>query len=827
VAIMLAPSVKAVVTILAVLKAGAGYLAVDPRYPTPWIEYVLSDSRAIFVVTDDDHTAAVADHAPVVQIEAMEEAATALGEVAPLDRANPGDLACVLYTGGSTGRPKGVMIEHRNLAHHAAYGFAPMAITSADRCPQFASLSFDASVEEILFTVTTGATLVLRSADFDIAPSRFVAWCRAHRLTALSLPTSYWHELVDSGATDELAASPTLRVITIGGEAASADRIRRWHNEGGGRVRLLNAYAPSECTISSSWCELTADVSGTSVSIGRPVTNCQLYVLDEAGEPVGLGVIGELHVGGHGVSRGYIGRPDLTARAFLPNHLTAEPGTRLYRTGDRARYLPDGSLTVLGRLDDQIKLRGYRIEPGDVEAAVRRHPTVKDALVRVREDTPGDRRLVAYVVPGFGSDAEIDRLPSLLHESLTNELPGYLVPSAFVVLDKLPRTPSGKLDAERLPRPVQQASPDKNHRRARTATELRLLTLWSDLLGRPDVGVDDDFFESGGHSLLAVQLVARIEREFGRTLSVGALFPRATVVRVAQELDAGLTDSSSVAVPLRVGKATPTAVLVHPVGGDVVSYVPLAAALAPLNVFGLRSPGLDSDDPPGSDMLALATAYVAELSAVGVLRPRLIGGWSFGGSLALEVGRRFAEDSGEPPTVLVIDGVPGRPGGMDGLGTGEGALQRAFAQDVRRSLGALLPAQDVAQASDPDDVLGSLTDDLLAAGLVDTDSAAEWMRRRLRTFSAHVQATAAHEPAPYPGDVLLVLAANRPDHDRVVAGWAAVVTGTLTVHTVPGDHYSIMRQAAAAEIAGIAKELMIHDEASISAVSAPGAARSS
>lgn len=842
VAVMLAPSIEAITTIIAILKSGAGYLAIDPKYPAPWIEYVLSDSGAAMVVTDDAHAEAVRGLAPTVLFSALDAPADGSAS-APADRSGSapadgtgsapaggrvagGDLACVLYTGGSTGRPKGVLIEHRNLAHHAAFGFTPMGISAADRCLQFASLSFDASLEEILFAVTTGATLVLRGPDFDLSPSRFAQWCLDRRISVLSLPTSYWHELVDSGATAALVACPELRVITIGGEAAAADRIRRWHDEGGGRVRLLNGYAPSECTISSSWSELTPDRIGGHVPIGRPVTNCQMYVLDEAGQPVGAGVVGELYVGGGGVSRGYVGRPDLTTAAFLPHPFSDQPDARLYRTGDRARYLPDGSLTVLGRLDDQIKLRGYRIEPGDIEATLRHHPLVRDALVRVREDNPGDRRLVAYVVPDSGTSvAELESMSAVLRDGLLDQLPGYLVPSVFVVLDRLPRTPSGKLDPSRLPAPRREGG-GRQRAAVRSTTELRLLALWRQLLNKPDVGVQDDFFQHGGHSLLAVQLVARIERDFGRSMPVSALFPQATVARVARKLEEEEpATASSVVVPLRVAAEAGTVVLAPPVGGDVVAYTALASALPPLNVLALRSPGLEPDGVLHRDLESLAANFVTEMRAAGVSQPTLLGGWSLGGVTGLAMAQQLADETGFAPTVLVIDGVWGLREGVLSDGEVEAFILSAFVRDVRRTLGALLPGAQ-ADTAQPD-TLDGLERELVTAGLVDPETSTEWIRRRFDVFAANVRAVAEHRPRRYPGHVLLLLAEERTDHEQVVADWSSVAGGGLTVRTITGDHYSVVSPEGIAEIRGVLAQLLGQDGGLVSAaVARHGAVRS-
>jgi len=788
---LLEPSAEVFVTVLGIHKAGAAFLSMDTRFPGQWIEFVLSDSAARLVVTTNQYVD-LAKGVDKVCLDRDADEIDSAPDGPPGHRVDGSNLAYLIYTGGSTGRPKGVLVEHRNLANHLALGVESHRLTPVDRCLQFMSHSFDVWVEEMAATLSAGATLVVRGPDFDLAPASFVDRCGELRISNIHVPTSYWHELVDAGGAAGLAALQDVRLVSIGGEPAAADRVRRWQAEVGTSIQLRNGYGPSECTVTPGWIDLTEYEFSGAVPIGKPIRNCQMYVLDETGQPVGVGVVGELHIAGNGISRGYASRGDLTAKAFLPNEFSGESGSRLYRTGDRARYLPDGNLVMLGRYDDQIKLRGYRIEPHDVEVTLRQHPDVRDALVRVREDVHGDRRLVAYIV------TDHSELSEQLREFLAEKLPSYMVPSAFVTLAAIPHTPSGKLDSGRLPEPVPSAPIVGPRAQPRNATERRLLALWGELLGVTDIdiGIDDDFFRHGGHSLLAVQLVGRIQREFGAVLPVSALFPQATVARLAELIDAGQQVLERTVVPVRLDPGGLDAVLVHPVGGDIVCYFPMAAAIdGPVRVFGVRSPSLGEREVTFPDLPAMAGSYLAQLRSDGVTMPAVFGGWSVGGLVALELARQ----DGRAVPVLAIDSKIEPLGHLDpNVVFTQRSLLSAFVGDVTSILG--LDMSDV----DCEDVAQRLTKLSAAfgdAGLADGATDVAGLTRRFAIFCENTRHAATYRPDPYPGRVVLVLARERLDANAVVEQWQRIALGGLDVHLVDGDHYSIMSRSEAQQIA--------------------------
>ncbi|HEU4559961.1 MAG TPA: amino acid adenylation domain-containing protein, partial [Longimicrobium sp.] len=505
-----------VVAILAVLKAGGAYVPLDPAYPAERLAYMLADSGAPLLLTRLPLPEGLAlDAAEVVCLDADRERIEAESGQAPAAGVVAENLAYVIYTSGSTGRPKGVLVPHRGLANVARGHARDLGIQAADRVVQFASPSFDASVFETVMALAAGATLVLGTRETLAPGPDLVRLLHDEEVTAATLPPSVLAVLPP-------AELPALRTLMTAGEALPAELVERWAP---GR-RLFNLYGPTEATIWSTTAACTP--GGGRPPIGRPVPNTTAYVLDARGEPVPVGVPGELYVGGVGVTRGYLGRPGLTAERFVPDPFSTEGGARLYRTGDRVRWSARGELDFLGRVDEQVKVRGFRIEPGEIEGVLRRAEGVADCAVVARDDIPGEKRLVAYVV----GDVEA----GVLREHLLRELPEYMVPSAFVFLETLPLTPNGKLDRKALPAPEYAAGTDR-YVAPRTPVEEVLAEIWAETLRLERVGVEESFFELGGHSLLATRVVSRVRELLAVELPLRALFEGPTVAEVARRVE--------------------------------------------------------------------------------------------------------------------------------------------------------------------------------------------------------------------------------------------------------------------------------------------------
>jgi len=531
-------SLEAVIGLLGILKAGGVYLPLDPAYPQDRLAFMLKDARARVVLTQRDLAATLPelDNARVLAIDVEWPAiARESGENVPL-ALHREDAAYVIYTSGSTGRPKGVLISHGALAGHCLRMKEYYELTPADRVLQFAALNFDASLEQMLPTLLAGAQLVLREASLW-PPAEFHRKIAAYALTVINLPTAYWQELAQLwSAAPEMVANTSLRLVIIGGDEMPRATLQLWQKTPLKRVRLLNAYGPTETTITATIFEVPHEFAADGhqrVPIGRPLAERTAYILDRNGQLVPVGIPGELHLGGEGLARGYLRRPDLTAEKFIPDRFSQQAGARLYKTGDLARWRPDGTIEFLGRIDHQVKIRGFRIELGEIEAALRRHPAVQQAVVLAREDRPGEKRLVAYLLT-----APEDRpTVSELRHYLKSRLPEYMLPAVFMLLDRFPHTPSGKVDHRSLPIP-EDSRPELEaaYVAPRTPTEEMLAALVAEVLHLERVGIHDNFFELGGHSLLATQVISQVRERFSVELPLRKIFEMPTVEGLALAL---------------------------------------------------------------------------------------------------------------------------------------------------------------------------------------------------------------------------------------------------------------------------------------------------
>jgi amino acid adenylation domain-containing protein len=606
-------SCEAIVGLLGILKAGGAYLPLDPAYPAARLAFMLADAQAPVLLTQErlladgrwlmadgrwpmadsreltpDNRELTLDNCEltpdlrIVRLDADWPAIAQEPTSKAVSAVGPDNLAYVIYTSGSTGTPKGVALAHRGLSNLVNAQLSAFAIDASARVLQFASLSFDAAASEIFTALVSGATLVLARQEELAAPERLVALLREQRITVVTLPPSLLRLL-------PRVPLPTLRTLVSAGEACSWDLVAAWAP---GR-RFVNAYGPTEATIGPVCGEVTAQVAAQGpVPIGRPIANLQVYVLDAAGQPVPVGVAGELYLAGLGLARGYLGRPELTAERFVPHPFSAEPGARLYRTGDRVRYRPDGRLEFLGRLDQQVKVRGYRVELAEIEAVLSQHPGVAAAAVVAPDDGRGPR-LVAYVVP----TAEPSPTSADLRRFLAGRLPDYLLPAAFVSLAQLPRTPSGKLDRAALPAPEPRPPSASGYVAPTSRLEQALAQLWAEVLQVAQVGVADNFFELGGDSIRGAILINRLEQLLGQPVYVVALFEAPTISGLA----AYLMQHYPAAVTRLWGAAAAAAAAS---GGVTAAQVAQLRALIPALPAGLVDPTTPDRNRPAVFVLA-------------------------------------------------------------------------------------------------------------------------------------------------------------------------------------------------------------------------------
>nr|AAZ03552.1 McnC [Microcystis sp. NIVA-CYA 172/5] len=532
VGIYLERSLLVIVGLLAVLKAGGAYIPLDPDYPQQRLTYMAEDAQISLLLTQESLLDSLpAEDVGVIVLDKLAEILTVQSPENPLSEVAPENLLCLLYTSGSTGKPKGVMLTHAALVNHS-WGISEVfGLTESDRVLQFASFGFDVAAEEIFPTWLKGGTVVLRPGQMFPTLTDFADFIEQESLTVLNITPAYWHEWA-LAVSQSLATVPSsLRVVAVGGDAVLPETVNIWRQMVGKRVQCINVYGPTEASVTAIVHDLLDYQSEkiNSVLIGRPIANTKAYILDQNLQPVPIGVKGELHLCGVRLARGYLNRPELTAEKFIDNPFAHSPFNRLHKTGDLARYLPDGNIECFGRIDNQVKIRGFRIELGEIEAVLNQNIDVQTSCVIIREDTPGDKYLVAYIV------AHYERIPMIseLRQFLSSKLPLYMVPQAFVFLESLPLTTNRKVDRRALPAPDKIGNRRDQYVAPRNGIEEMLVQIWTEILKIEQVGIYDNFFEIGGHSLLATQLVSRIRSLFKIELPLRSLFGAATVAELA------------------------------------------------------------------------------------------------------------------------------------------------------------------------------------------------------------------------------------------------------------------------------------------------------
>lgn len=525
IALFLERSPELAIAALAVLKAGGSYVPLDPSYPLTRIAMLLEDCAAPVVLTDSS----VADKLPSGNWQTIllddEEAEAGVPEVSAEPRLTPDNTAYVIFTSGSTGRPKGVQITHANLLNLVQWHQRAFQITAADRATLQASPGFDAAVWELWPYLTAGASVYVVEEGLRPSPERLRDWIVEQGITITFLPTA----VAEAMANLSWPAKGALRFLLTG-----ADTLRRYPRAGL-PFALVNNYGPTECTVVATSGEIpaTGQSAGTP-SIGRAIDNVEIHIVDEEMRPVQNGTPGELLIGGAGVGRGYLSRPELTAQKFIADPFSKQADARLYRTGDLVRMRLNGEIEFLGRMDEQIKIRGYRIEPGEITAVLNRHPAIRTSYVAAYANGAGENNLVAYLVGASQSRPTQAELRTFLGE----HLPDYMVPSSFVAMPELPMTPHGKVDRAALPKPTAENQLDDEHfEAAQSEVEQWLAGFLSGLLKVARVGRNDNFFNLGGHSLMGAQLIAKVQQRFGVELSLRGLFDHPTIAEISSEIE--------------------------------------------------------------------------------------------------------------------------------------------------------------------------------------------------------------------------------------------------------------------------------------------------
>jgi len=776
VAICLGSSPEFLISLLAVLKAGGACVPLDPAYPKTRLAFMLEDVRARVLVTQPDLRAELGPlTTPVVDLATVwpfveQQSSQDLAGPTPVE--NP---AYIIYTSGSTGTPKGVLLSHRGLVNHGTVSVELYGLCPGDRMLQFSSISFDIAIEEIFPTWLAGGTVILKPAGFSLGFAEFSEFVRKNDITVLDLPTAYWHEWTNYLFENRTSPAKNLRLVIVGGEKVSAAILRRWYARAGNQVRWINTYGPTEASVIVTAYEPEAseveDLS--SVPIGRPIANTQIHVLGPGLAPVAAGEAGELCIGGVGVAGGYLNRPELTAEKFVADRFSSNPNARLYRTGDRVRYLANGEIEFLGREDDQVKIRGFRVEPGEIEEVLGNHSAVGEAAVVAREDGGGEKRLVAYIVPV--KESTLNELQ--LREYLQQRLPDYMIPSAFVTLSAMPKTANGKVDRRALPELTLSTPSDIGTTSGDDPLQHRLLKIWRDVLSRP-VGLRDNFFEVGGHSLLAAKLMHRIGLAVGRPLPLALLLEAPTVEQLAAALhQEGWSRHWSSLVAIQPEGTKPPFFCVHGVGGNVVGFRDLGRHMAPTHPFyGVQARGLDGRQPHLTTIEEMATHYLSEIRSVQPHGPYFLGGFSFGGLVAYEMAQQLHACGEEVGLLAFFDTYPGN----------------------------LKP------------LASSLLASLRTPSLQLLTQAGRSVRRRVRVFwrmltiprplreafRSNSRAATNCKLQAYAGQATLFRASEKSIRsDDPYAGWHQLLQGGLKIQDIPGSHNGILVEPEVAVLA--------------------------
>jgi amino acid adenylation domain-containing protein len=768
-------SLDLVVALLAVLKAGAAYLPLDPHYPAERLGFIIRDSGSSVVITTRE-LATEAIRQPGVRVmlaeaaESAEEAEGNLGLAVTSDQ-----LAYVIYTSGSTGRPKAVQIEHRSICNRLLWMQETYRIGAADRVLQKTPFTFDVSVWEFFWPLMTGACLVVARPGGHQDPAYLIDTIRRQDITTVHFVPSMLRVFLD---TPNASTCDCLERVFCSGEALPPDLVVRFHELIA--ASLFNLYGPTEAAVDvSAWaCEPMSGL--TTVPIGRPVANTQLYVLDRDGQLAPCGIAGELYIGGVQLARGYLGRPDLTEQRFPPT--TRALNSRLYRTGDLVRQRVDGAIEFLGRLDSQVKLRGYRIELGEIEACLLGQPMVRDACVQLWND-----HLVAYLVPAGPSFNE-----SRVRAALAETLPHYMLPSFFVQLRALPTTSNGKLDRKALPAP-EQAAAVSDAELPRTETEAILAQLWAELLGRDGIDIHSDFFTLGGHSLLAAKLVSMIQHRFGLQLPLATLLRASTVAALAAMVDgdAGVSSVDRRLVPIHDRGQLPPLFAFHPAGGEVIGYRGLAAKMGENRpLLGIQSRCLAGQTEHPS-IAAMVTEYVAVIRHRQPYGPYHLLGWSMGGVVAVAAAAEL-ENQGEQVAFLgLLDSHLG-DGETDPLLAPAIALAGAGA-DMAVDHAVITELRSIIRDVEPEQRVQAAWRWARRRGLLPSGAALlPALERQAELATVHEQLLRTYQPPVLDCPITVWWASDRIHAGRI-PDWGLHTHGNVIEESTPGNHFTMLQ----------------------------------
>ncbi|MEH2192519.1 MAG: amino acid adenylation domain-containing protein [Nostoc sp.] len=789
-------SLNLIIGLLGILKAGAFYVPLDPAYPQERLAFMLQDSQISILLTQQHLLKTLPSHqAQVICLDSDRDSIAAHQQNSPKTDVTPDNLIYTIYTSGSTGKPKGVQITHRNVLNFLTGMQQHLQLTNLDSLLSVTSLSFDIAGLEIFLPLTLGAKIILVSREVAADGFKLLQQLNNSDATVMQATPVTWQMLLEVG----WKGNAQLKILS-GGEALPQNLAQHLHQR---VAEVWNLYGPTETTVWSTINRI--EQQEALVTIGRPIVNTQIYILDKYLQPLPMGVPGELHIGGAGLARGYFHQAKLTTEKFIDNPFSCDSESRLYKTGDLARYLSDGNIEYLGRLDNQVKIRGFRIELGEIEALLAQHPSVQQNVVIAKADNLENQRLVAYIIPHPQQTPTRDELRHFLKQ----KLPEYMVPSAFVLLDSLPLTPNSKIDRRALPAPDSTRLDSENTYLApRDELELQLTKIWEQVLGIEPIGIRDNFFELGGHSILAVKLFWQIEKTFNKNLPLAILFQSGTVealakiicqeeenetrnLALATTLDQSKSSWSSL-VEIQPNGSKPPFFCIHGLGGEVLCFRELAMHLGSDQPFyALQPQELDGKKPSPSRIEDMAAHYIQEIQTFEPNGPYFLGGYSFGSVVAFEMARQLQEQGKEVGILVILDSC--RPGY---------SWRASFIKRLLLHLNNLVQKgpsylwQQIFKWShwrkeNLQNKYRRYLEDVLP--LAETD-------KHFKIINANTQAVSQYIFTPYLGRATL-LRTEDANRDEAIGtqydpefGWGNLVTEGLDIHYVPGSHLALLNE---------------------------------
>ncbi|MGD9898778.1 MAG: amino acid adenylation domain-containing protein, partial [Calditrichaceae bacterium] len=775
VGICLNRSVEMVIAALGILKAGAAYVPIDPAYPRERISYMLEDAKAGILLTEKSlFTDLPPNHGHIIYMDEIWDIINDESSENINLPVFPENMAYVIYTSGSTGKPKGTMLHHGGLCNTIHSLIDKFSYSPESRVLQFASFSFDASVEEIFATICSGGCLIVVNKESLLAPAEFIRLINSEKISKVLLPPSLLSILPDD-------PMPSLRTIVSGGEACTREIAARWYKN----RTFINGYGPTESTIVAAYHQVSELSESDAVPIGRPIDNIRLYVLDPYMNPLPVGIPGELYIGGPGLARGYLDRPDLTAEKFVPNPFDQIPGSRLYRTGDLVRYLDGGNIEYLDRIDNQIKIRGFRIELGEIESLLRKVPGVTDSAVIVREDSPGDKRITAYIITKDNPEFSTQQI----RNRLKNDLPEFMIPGALIRLEKFPLLPNGKVNRKALPSPeLEEIRIDEDHIAPRSSIELKLVRIWQEILNIPVVGITDNFFDLGGHSLLAIRVIDKIQQEFDREIPLVSLFSDPTIENLAKILSKEVKpDKFDPLVELKKGTDDTPVFFVHPTGGSAHWYIQLAEMLKTHRpVYGIQARGFDGKLELHTTIESMASYYVDAIRQRQSEGPYFLAGWSFGVIVAFEMGRQLMEMNQKVGFLGILDSGPYIPHRDEPKDDSE-LLQKMFSAHF--DLDA-----DKLREMDYDEQLKFVLKIAKKEKVLPRFIRQNQFKLYVHINKVQTGAWRKYKPLNFNGKITLFRADDNRDYDDLPndLGWKKYAGKGVDIINVPGDHITMM-----------------------------------